>query len=374
MLKGELKPTLEELRRVRTGALQPGEVQGALASYLGLGIGRLCDLLAAWIEDDEVDRRGVDASLAFYGLSRMPESLTSIADRTRSRWDSRGLSTRRVEQLIDECIHRAEHREPPLRIEPARRSLPVICDPFCGSLSPTLGRELRRVMLWAWADATGPPSEDATALLLYEVDHGLREGGPLFGGDRKRRLRLRRRAWSMLSVARYRRSEAEALDWLANRSLGPRFDASTEVLPLVGGEALAIALVAPAAVDLREALQYVRTEVRNQRPWARELLGLFRDVLRRANHVPRDVNSKMLALTAINARGNRDPSGSWPPSKPSRKPTRCTKRAHSPGDPSTWTSSLTRCERATRVPSSPFPSRTGRSAGASSVSRHRYLA
>ena len=309
MLTGELRPTLEELRRVRTGVLQPGAVRGPLGSYLGLGIGRLCDLLAAWIEDDEVDRRGVDATLAFYGLSRMPESLTSIATRTRSQWDARGLSNRRIEQLIDECVHRAERRKPPFRIESACPAPAETRDPFPGSLSPKLEADLRRVMLWAWADVTGPPSEDATALLLYEFEHGLRERGPAFGSDRKRRLRLRRRAWSMLSVATYRRREAEALDWLANRSLGPRFDASTEVLPLVGGDALAFALVAPAAADLREALQYVRTEVRSQRPWARELLGLFRDVLRRCNHVPRDVDSKVLALTAMDARLNRDPSG-----------------------------------------------------------------
>lgn len=309
MLEGELKPTLEELRRVRTGALQPGDARGPLATYLGMGVGRLCDLLAAWIEEDEVDRRGVDATLAFYGLSRMPEPLVSIAARTRSQWDARGLTARRVEQLTKECILRVERREPPLRIEPQPPPVPKLQDPFSEACSPAQLRAMRRVMLWAWADATGPPSEDAAALLLYEFEHGLRERGPAIGNDRKRRLRLRRRAWSMLDVAMFRRSEAEALDWLSNRSLGPRFDATTELLPLTGGEALAVALVAPAAVDLYEALDFVRSEVRDQRPWGRELLGLLRDVLRRSTHVPKDVNSKVLALTAIDARLNRDPSG-----------------------------------------------------------------
>lgn len=309
MLEGELKAVLEEVRRVRTGALQPGEARGPLASYLGLGVGRLCDLLAAWIEEDDTDRRGVDATLAFYGLSRMPESLSSIATRTRTRWDTRGLTTRRVEQLIDECLRRVERQEPPFRIEPVPQLIATFKDPFSGLTSPGQVRELHRAMLWSWADVTGPPSEDATALLLYEFEHGLRDRGPALGNDRKRRLRLRHRAWSMLDVALYRRNESEALDWLTNRSLGPRFDASTKLLPIVGGEALMFALLVPTAADLREALEFVRVEVRDQHLWARELLGLLRDVLRRSTRVPRDVSSKVLALTAIDARLNRDPSG-----------------------------------------------------------------
>lgn len=309
VLPGELKPTLEELRRVRAGVLQPRDVRGPLANYLGHGLGHLCDLLAAWIENDEGDRRGVDATLRFYGLSRMPEALTSIAPSLRTEWEQRGLTTRRVEQLIDECIQRAELRKPPFRIPSTSLSEGFFVDPCPLPLSSRAERDLRRSILWAWADATDPPSTDAIALLLYEFEHGLRIRGPDLGDDRKRRLRLRRRAWAMVEVALYRRGEAYPSDWLVNRSLGPRFDSDMEILPLAGGEALVVAIMNPAVADLRAALAYVRSSVREQRPEARELLGLLRDVIRRTRNVPADVTSKLLALTAIDARVNRDPAG-----------------------------------------------------------------
>jgi hypothetical protein len=309
VLDGELKPTLLELRRVRTGALSPSEVAGPLKKYLGHGLGHLCDLLAAWIETNDLDRRGVDATLRFYGLSRMPESQRSIGNDLRNIWDRRGLSPRQVENLINETIERTEQRKPPFRINEAQWKITEFTDPFPPPVNGPMRLTARRIILWAWADAIDPPSLDGQAMLLYEFEHGLRKAGPDLDRDRKKKQRLRHRSWVMLDVARYRLSEAFPPDPIVNRSLGPRQNAFVELLPLEGAEALIIATLNPLASDIRAATEFVRASVRRGRPEAPELLGLLRDAISRSRNVPDDVISKVLALAAIVGRKSRDPAG-----------------------------------------------------------------
>jgi hypothetical protein len=174
MQRGELKPVLKELRKVRCGTERPDRVPAPLALYMGHGIGHLCDLLASWLEGDTVDRRGADATIRFYGLGRMPEPISSIAATLRAHDDGRSLSVRQVENLIAAALTRAERRDPIVRVDPSAHQVAKPCDPFPLPLDGAQKRCLAKVLLWAWADVVGPPGPDGSSLMLYEQEHGLR--------------------------------------------------------------------------------------------------------------------------------------------------------------------------------------------------------
>lgn len=296
---------LEQARRVRSGSLRPDRATGPLASYLGHGLGHLCDLLAEWLEGDTVDRRAADAVVRFYGLGRMPESLGSIAETLRGRGTRRAVTTRRVQQLINEAIQRAEQRQPAIRVEAAATGPKPLHDPYPAPLSLAQRRELARVLLWAWADAIDLAGRDGSALLLYEHEHGLRKTAPSVWRTRSERQRLRFRAWSMLDVARYRVAEALPTDRLVDRTIGPHFLALTDDLPIAGLDALMLLGISPYGGDLRVALDAVRKAVRTGHPAAPELLGLLRDAIAQRRGVPPEVTSKVLALSAISGRERR---------------------------------------------------------------------
>lgn len=308
MQRGELKPVLKELRKVRCGTERPDRVPAPLVLYMGHGIGHLCDLLASWLEGDTVDRRAADATIRFYGLGRMPEPISSIAATLRAHDDGRSLSVRQVENLIAAALTRAEGRDPIVRVNPSAHQVAKPCDPFPLPLDGAQKRCLAKVLLWAWADVVGPPGPDGSSLMLYEQEHGLRAEAPQ-PGTRPERQRWRRRAWAMLDVAQYRVSEAVPTDPVVDRALGPRHLAVVDKLPSDGLDALLILGIDPRAGDFHEALAIVRAAVRAGRPEAPELLGLVRDAVNRSRGVPPDVTSKVLALAAIVARERRDPAG-----------------------------------------------------------------
>ncbi len=299
----ELQLMLEQLRKARAGTLDATNAPEPLASYIGYGLGYLCDRYAEWIESDRQDRRAVDAALRFYGLSRMPEPLATIAPTLRTWGEKRGVTKRRVQQLIGELLDRLADSAPRLEV---KRSTSSLSDPFVPPLSHKDRRRLTRVLLWAWADAIDLPSLDGVALLLYQYEHGLRPTGPV-PPTREDKRRLRRRAWSMLTVANFRLEEAEPTRTLVERSLGPRHLALLDDLQSEGLEALM--LLDASDVGLRQALDCVRAAVRAGRPEAPELLGLLRDATSRMNRAPPEVTSKILALTAILGRERRDPAG-----------------------------------------------------------------
>ena len=309
MLFGDLGPVLVQLRLARSGTFPGRKVPEPLSQYLGHGLGRLCDLLADWIEEDTADRRAVDATLRFYGLSRMPEPLVTIAASLRGHNRPAGVNPRRVQQMIAKVVNRTEKREAPIGIEarPCEGPWPP-SDPFALPLSNRQRRQLFKVLLWAWADAIDPPSPDGRALLLCEFEHGLRPRGPEWR-HRPERQRLLHRAWSMLEVAKYRRDEAAPDIRLTDRSLGPRYLALVDWLPDDQVRALMELSRNPLSGDVRVALQGVRAAVRASYPEAPELLGLFRDAVSQLRRLPVDVTSQVLMLSAMVARERRDPMG-----------------------------------------------------------------
>ncbi|MGH3266506.1 MAG: hypothetical protein ACRDNS_31460, partial [Trebonia sp.] len=308
MQPGELKPLLEQLRRVRSGTLTPHRAPEPLASYISHGVGHLCDLLGAWLEEGGSDRRAVDAAIRFYGLGRMPEPLESIAQSLRGTRRPRGVTARRARQLIDTAIANAEQRTPTIRIGAVEGRAKPPHDPFPLPMSLPERRRLSRVLLWAWADSLDPPARDRPALMLYEYEHGLRNNVPRLT-SRTERQRLRRRAWSMLDVAEYRLGEAIPTDPVVDRTLGPRHLAMVDALPTEGLDALMLLGINPRAGDLRVALASVRAAVHAGCPEAGELLGLLRDATAQLGHVPADVTSKVLALGAIVGRERLNPTG-----------------------------------------------------------------
>ena len=305
----ELRALLDALRLVRAGTRDPTKIGPPLSRYLGMGTGRLCDLLASWMEAcPGTDRRGVDAAIRYYGLGRMPEELTSIAEGLRHLYGERrrALDPRQVENLRDEVVRKVAASSPPCAFKTSSERILPLADRFPPPLLPGSFRDLDRPLLWAWADVVD--ARDGNALLLYEMEHGLRSSAPS-PPTRTHRSRWRRRAWTMLDVASYRLAESAPSDPVVDRVAGPRHLAVVD-LPNDALSELLLLDVSPVVIDAREALEVVRKAVRARHPEAPELLGVLRDAIIRSRKVDSDIRSKVLALTAILARERRDPSGS----------------------------------------------------------------
>lgn len=254
------------------------------------------------------DRRAADASIRYFGLGRMPETLESIAATLRSSDRTVGLTIRQVQNLIGSAVDSIAAHQPEFASRRGRLDPGPPADPFPIPVFGAASRELRKVLLWAWADVADPPCPSSRALLYYEQEHGLRQ--PLITpSSRMEGQRWRRLAWSMIGVARYRLSEADPADPLVDRSVGPRSVAVVEEIGGDGVDALLLLQLNPALGDFRYAASVVGQAVRVGRADAPELLGMLRDAVVRARSVPIEVRSKVLALSVIIAREHRDPGG-----------------------------------------------------------------
>ncbi len=304
-----MKALLGQIRLARRGTLSLDPAPEPIASYLGHGLGHLCDVLGVWFEaDTNDDRRPADAAIRYYGLGRMPESQSAIAISFPNRGKRKRILPRRVQQLIDEAIDRVEVR--PLRL-PVRRFSDVAAkpeDPFPVPVERSTRILMARVLLWAWADVTNTTGNDADAVLLYEYEHGLRSWSPTFDHSQgKARARLRAR--SMLDVAIYRLTEATPSDPVLDRVAGPRHIATLDPALVPEWDALMAFNQWPNLGDPRAAITPVRAAVVAHRPEASDLLGLLRDGVLRLRHPPADVTARVLALSVIASRQRRDSAG-----------------------------------------------------------------
>lgn len=303
-----MKALLGQIRLARAGTLGLDPVPEPIATYLGHGLGHLCDVLGVWFEADTEDRRAADAAIRYYGLGRMPEAQSAIATSFPKRGERKGISARRVQQLIDEAIDRVEVR--PLHL-PVRRASDVAAqpeDPFPMPVERSSRILMARALLWAWADVTNTTGNDADAILLYEYEHGLRSWSPTFDHPQgKARARLRAR--SMLDVAVYRLTEAIPSDPVLDRIVGPRHIVTLDPALMPEWDALMAFNQWPDLGDPYAAINAVRSAVLAHRPEASDLLGLLRDGILRLRHPPADVTARVLALSVIASRQRRDPAG-----------------------------------------------------------------
>jgi hypothetical protein len=304
----ELRVLLKQVRRARAGTLELNPAPQPIATYLGHGVGYLCDVLAAWFETTTTDRRAADAAIRFYGLGRMPESQGSIVETFPKRGGRSGISARRVQQLIDEAIDDNSHRSFRLTNNPASSLPKTLEDPFPVPLDCPDRLKRSRALLWAWADVTDTTGNDAEALLLYEYEHGLRAWSPRFPHPQDKQ-RARIRAFSMLDVANYRLSEAIPSDPIVDRILGPRQGAALELCLTDDCGDLMTFYQWPDLVDPHAAIDIVRDALASYRPESKELLGLLRDGILRLRHVPEDVRARVLSLSVLSSRHRRDPAG-----------------------------------------------------------------
>jgi hypothetical protein len=303
-----MKALLGEIRLARTGTLTLNPAPEPFASYLGHGLGHLCDVLGAWFEADTVDRRAADAAIRYYGLGRMPESQSAIAASFPKRGDRRGISVRRIQQLIDEAIDQVEVR--PLRLT---IKMPKVVprrpeDPFPMPVERANRIALSRARLWAWADVTDTIGNDAEAILLYEYEHGLRSWSPTFRHSQDK-ARARLRAWSMFDVGIYRMTEAIPTDPVVDRILGPRQLVTLDPAFVDEWETLMAFNQWPELGDPHAVLDALRLVIAAHRPEASDLLGLLRDGMLRLRHPPVDVTTRVLTLSVIASRQRRDPGG-----------------------------------------------------------------
>jgi hypothetical protein len=304
----QMKALLAQIRRARAGTLSLNPVPEPIASYLGHGLGHLCDVLGVWFEADTEDRRAADAAIRYYGLGRMPESQSAIATSFPKRGERKGISARRVQQLIDRAIDRVEVR--PLHL-PVKRFGDVAAkpeDPFPMPVERSTRILMARVLLWAWADVTNTTGNDADAVLLYEYEHGLRSWSPRFDHPQGK-ARARLRALSMLHVAIYRLTEAIPSDPVVDRLVGPRLIVTLDPALVPEWDALMAFNQWPDLGDPHAAITAVRAAVLANRPEASDLLGLLRDGILKLRHPPADVTARVLALSVIASRQRRDPAG-----------------------------------------------------------------
>jgi hypothetical protein len=309
-----VRPLLRGVRRVRAGALDLQDLPAEVSALLRGNLAGACRAIVLWADAEVHDPRAADAFVRTYGLGRMPESRATIGRSLRSATGRRGISVAAVDDLV-------RATEVQLARQADRISFPgpwgsptpqAWVDPFptAGGL-PGERRELQQVLCTAWADVPDDPvHECSAALLLYEEEHGLRHGpGP--PRHREQRRRLRRLAWSMLTVARERHVGRQPDDVVVDLLLGPRRVAVVEELPPEAAAAL-LAVAVPHSLECVEAaLEYVRDAVRHGRPEAPELLALLRESIAREPNQPRPANvtAGIAALSTIVARENRQPAG-----------------------------------------------------------------
>ena len=303
-----MKALLGQIRLARAGTLRLTPAPDPIASFLGHGLGHLCDVLGAWFEKDTVDRRAADAAIRYYGLGRMPESQSAIAASFPKRGERRGITARRIQQLIDEAIGQVEAR--PVRLPVRRATLAATKpeDPFRVPVKRSDRMAMSRALLWAWADVTNTTGNDADSILLYEYEHDLRSWSPTFDHPQGK-ARARLRAWSMLDVAIYRMTEAIPCDPVVDRVVGPRHIVTLDPSLVPEWDALMTFNHWPELGDPHAAITAVRAAVLAHRPEAGDLLGLLRDGVLRLRHPPVDVTARVLALSVIASRQRRDPVG-----------------------------------------------------------------
>lgn len=299
------------MRRARGGAL---DLEAADPDLRSLGnLAGTCRALAVWADANVADPRAADAFLRTYGLGRMPETRLAIGRSLRSPSGRRGISPAAVDALVRATEAQLDRQLDGVAFpRPWGSPTPTAwADPFPDAASrPAVRRQLRQVLATAWADVPDEPVHDCrAALLLYEQEHGLRSGLALVH-HREQRRRLRRLAWSMLTVARERQVGKEPDDVLVDLLLGPRRLAVIDLLP----EAAAALLLTGAAAEpasLAAALDHVRDAVRHGRPEAPELLGLLRECIARsmAEAVPPAITAGVAALATILAREHGHSSG-----------------------------------------------------------------
>ncbi len=303
-----MKALLGQIRLARAGTLTLAPVPDPIASYLGHGLGHLCDVLGAWFEKDTEDRRAADAAIRYYGLGRMPESQSAIATSFPKRGERRGITARRIQQLIDEAISQVDNRPVRLPVKRANAAEERLEDPFPMPVERSTRIFLSQARYWAWADVTSTTGNDAKAILLYEYEHNLREWSPTFDHTQVK-ARARRRAWSMLDVAIYRMTEAIPSDPVVDRVVGPRHIVTLDPSLVPEWDALMTFNQWPELGDPHAAITAVRAAVFAHRPEAGDLLGLLRDGVLRLRHPPVDVTARVLALSVIASRQRRDPVG-----------------------------------------------------------------
>ena len=308
-----MRPLLRGLRRVRGGSLDLQAVPSAVRDVLQGNLAGACRALAVAAEAAIDDPRACDAFLRTYGLGRMPETRAGIGRTLRSATGRRGISTSAVDDLVRSAEAQLVRRIDRITV-PGPWGAPtpdVWVDPYAGAATaPEVRRRLQKVLYAAWADIPDEPvHECSAALLLYEREHGLREG-PVPPCHREQRRRLRRLAWSMLTVARERQIAKQPDDILVDLLLGPRRLAVVENLP--EGAATLLGGVGPAAPDqLEQAVDHVRDAVRHGRAEAPELLGLVREAMARGVHpaAVSTLTSGIACQAAIVARESRQAAG-----------------------------------------------------------------
>jgi len=304
----EMKALLEQVRLARAGTLPLTPVPDPIRSYLGHCLGHLCDVLGAWFEAGQTDRRASDAAIRYFGLGRMPESQIAIAQSFPKRGERKGITARRVQQLIDEVIAQVDERPFPLKIKPLGLVPTKPEGPFPIPVTRSTRLAMSRARQWAWADVTETTGKDAEAILLYEYEHALRTWSPPITHPQAK-ARAQRRAWSMLDVAIYRMTEAIPSDPIVDRILGPRQIVTLDPSLVDEWDTLMAFNQWPQLGDPHAAITAVRSAVLAHRPEASNLLGLLRDGILQLRHPPEDVTARVLALSVIASRQRRDPAG-----------------------------------------------------------------
>lgn len=309
-----VRSLLRAVRRIRAGSLDLADVEPEVRAELHGNLAGACRALVVWADRHVQDPRAADAFVRTYGLGRMPETRAAIGRSLRSATGRRGISPAAVDDLV-----RATEAQLARQVDrvafPGRWGSPtplVWTDPFPGAgPGSAQRRRLQQVLYTAWADVPDEPLHDCvSALLLYEEEHGLR---PASGEARHReqRRRLRRLAWSMLTVACQRHVGRQPDDVLVDVLLGPRRVAVVEQLPAEAAAALLATgdPISPEQVD--DALQHVKDAVRFGRPEAPELLALLRESIARSPDASPDPASTagIAALATIVAREKRQVSG-----------------------------------------------------------------
>jgi hypothetical protein len=318
---------LRSVRRLRRGSIGPADAVTDLKPFLENGLGYTCDVFAGWISGAATNGRAADAAIRFYGLDRLPEDLDRIGATMRARRDRwsplespLGISARQVQKLITEVLDELGGYPPP-----RPRANAVVSgahtDPFATPIDPIQLRELERILWWAWAQVPDGDPMATSALLLYEQEHGLRDRA-VTPNSRMERLRLRRLAWSMLDVARYRADLAGPTgNAVVERGLGRTYLVEIDTDPLQANREQLAALMSlsttgPTSLDaVTASMDLVRAAVRTARPEATELLGILNDAIRRyrltaaTKSTPMEIVSKLFALSTILARERRDIAG-----------------------------------------------------------------
>lgn len=326
----QIPVALKAIRRLRRARLDLAAAPECLRPFLRGGLGPVCELFAAHIDETVSDRRAADATIRFFGLNLLPENLDQIGStvRVRSRADPisgpLGISPRQVEKIIARAF--GELLDTELSAPPSDELwaefglLPTLADPFPLPVDIAHRVTLNQALWWGWAQIPDGDSVSAAALLYYEREHLLRPDSPS-PASRTERARWRKLAWTVLQVAQYRIRQTPTYAGV-DRLVGPRLravvsGANVERQDRDGIGALALLCERtdrPPLDSIEASIQLVRMAVRSGRDEATELLGIVRDALVRysangGRSVPAAAESKVLALSMILSREHRDISG-----------------------------------------------------------------